>query len=117
MRILNGYQKWKTEGRNIMKINNIVECVHCKSKNTRVIELQETSLHDDSFYEAMRNEFGDKSRVLSNSNSCIFKFICDDCKKYFSGLVTMNIDITNIITDVDTNKLSYLTIGDVKDMK
>lgn len=98
-----------------MKLDGM-KCPYCSGKNTHAYQMEKAVLWDDSFYKTMEKEFGENRFLYSSCENAIYRCKCNDCERYFSSMVKMNVEVTEIISMENTNELMSLKMRQERKM-
>lgn len=80
-----------------MKLNEKLKCPVCGKMDAHMFGVSQVSLFDDSVYEGIEKEFGANIPVTSLMHSVIYECKCDTCGNYFNALVTLDVQIKDVI--------------------
>ena len=93
-----------------MKLDGM-KCIYCGSEKTHAYQLEKATLWDDEFYKAMEKEFGENRLLSGSCENAIYRCNCNDCGKYFSSMVKLKVEVTEVISMENTGELMSLKIN------
>ena len=92
-----------------MKLDGM-KCPYCGKVNTHAYKVDKVCIWDDEFYECMKKEFGENRLKSGSSDNVIYRCHCNECEKYFSAMVEMEISVKNIVLMDSTSELLGLKV-------
>ncbi len=96
---------------------NGVKCPNCRSENTRALGCERAGLRDDSFYEALKKEFGENQLLYGGTDSMIYRYRCNHCGKYFSALLLVEAKIKKAIPRESVAEIMKLTFSNTFNLR
>ena len=88
-----------------MKLDGLIKCPFCKSKNTHAYQYIDVTIWDEDFHEMLNEEYIKDDKL--NCDTITYKCKCDEvnCNKHFISKIKLNCEVEGIITVKDESDL------------